>query len=119
MAETRYRLAFIPETGRFRTPKLASFLLLQEVTAMRAEDILPDHVNQADLGGITIRKGTVAAFLANARVWTDPETGVTARTEVEMDMLEALPALRAVGLFDVLDIRDTALRAWVAANIKD
>lgn len=86
---------------------------------MRAQDILPDHVNQADLGGITIRKGTVAAFLANARVWTNLETTATARAEAETDMLEALLALRVVGLFDVLDIRDSALRAWVAANIKD
>jgi hypothetical protein len=84
---------------------------------MRAQDILPDHVNQADFGGTTIRKGTVAAFLANARVWTDPQTSEAARAEAETDMLETLPALRAVGLFDVLDIRDTALRAWVAANI--
>jgi len=119
MAETRYRLAFIPETGRARTPKLASFLLLQEAIAMQAQDMLPDHINQAEIGGTTIRKGTVAAFLANARVWTDPEASENARAEVEMDMLEALPALRAVGLFDVLDIRDAALRAWVAAHTKD
>jgi len=86
---------------------------------MRAQDILPDHVDQADLGGITIRKGTVAAFLANARVWMDPATSGTARIEVETHMLESLPALRATGLFEVLDIRDTALRAWVATNTKD
>lgn len=84
---------------------------------MRAQDILPDHVNQADFGGTTIRKGTVAAFLVNARIWTDLQTSAAARAEAETDMLETLPALRAVGLFDVLDIRDTALRAWVAANI--
>ncbi|PRY08571.1 hypothetical protein B0G73_102144 [Paraburkholderia sp. BL25I1N1] len=31
-------------------------------------------------------------------------------------MLDALPALRALGLFDVLDIRDVALRDWVHAH---
>jgi hypothetical protein len=86
---------------------------------MRADDILPDHVNQADIGGTTIRKGTVAAFLVNARVWTDPEFSENARIEAETDMLEALPALHAVGLFDVLTIRDTALCAWVSTHIKD
>ncbi len=55
---------------------------------MRAQDILPDHVNQANLGGITIRKGTVAAFLANALVWTDPETSATAPAQVETDIRE-------------------------------
>jgi hypothetical protein len=80
---------------------------------MRAQDILPDHADQADFGGTSIRKGTVAAFLANARVWTDPQTSEDARAEAETDMLETLPALRALGVFDVLEIRNHTLRDWV------
>jgi hypothetical protein len=38
---------------------------------MRAEQLLPDHVDQVTINGTAVRKGTVAAFLANARVWTD------------------------------------------------
>jgi hypothetical protein len=34
---------------------------------------------------------------------------------VERDMIDALPALRAIGLFDVFEIRDAALRALVDA----
>ncbi|TDY21841.1 hypothetical protein B0G81_2074 [Paraburkholderia sp. BL6665CI2N2] len=66
--------------------------------------------------GATIRKGTVGAFLANARVWTDPQASEQACAEAEADMLDALPALRAIGLFDVLGIRDVALRDWVHAH---
>jgi hypothetical protein len=83
---------------------------------MRAEQFLPDDVDQIDLRGTTIRKGTVAAFLVNARVWGDASASEKARAEAETDMLEALPALHALGLFDVFDIRDPALRDWMRAH---
>ena len=83
---------------------------------MRAADILPDHVNEGTFNGISVRKGTVGAFLANARVWIDPLTPVNERTVAENDIVEAVPALRALGLFDVLEIRDPGLRALVGAH---
>jgi hypothetical protein len=83
---------------------------------MRAEDVLPDHINQTERHGVTLRKGTVAAFLANARLWCDPLTPTADREAVERDMSDALPALRALGLFEVLEVRHPALRAWLAAR---
>ncbi|MFT4268509.1 MAG: hypothetical protein QM586_15025 [Xenophilus sp.] len=84
---------------------------------MRAEDILPEGHNQVRLpDGTLARKGTVAAFLANARVWCDPLAGAAQRRDAERDMCDALPALRALGLFEVLSIRDAALRQWVEAQ---
>ncbi|WP_028228495.1 hypothetical protein [Paraburkholderia ferrariae] len=83
---------------------------------MRAEQILPDHLSQVERNGTTIRKGTVAAFLANARVLIDPTQEPGARDEAEADLIAMLPALRATGLFEVLEIRDPALRAWVQAH---
>lgn len=83
---------------------------------MRAQQILPDDVDHAEVNGMTIRKGTVAAFLANARVWCDPHASGSARAEAETDMADALPVLRALGLFDVFEIRDVSLRAWLRAD---
>jgi hypothetical protein len=83
---------------------------------MRAEQVLPDDVNQVELHGVTIRKGTVAAFVANARVWSDPGASDAARAEAEADIADALPVLRALGLFDVFEIRDASLREWVRAH---
>jgi len=83
---------------------------------MRAHDILPDHLDEARIGGMAVRKGSVAAFLANARALSDPQTADAARAEAEQHIREALPALRAVGLFDVLEIRDARLRAWVESQ---
>lgn len=82
---------------------------------MRAEQFLPDAVDQDVINGVMVRKGTVGAFLANARVWGDPATNAAERAVAERDMIDALPALRALGLFDVFDARDAALRALMDA----
>lgn len=80
---------------------------------MRAQDLLPDHLDEAHMNGVAVRKGSVAAFLANARVLSDPRASADARVEAEQHVREALPALRAVGLFEVLEIRDAGLRRLI------
>jgi len=83
---------------------------------MQAHDILPDHANELRINGTTIRKGSVGAFLANAVTLRDPAVTAAARELVLSDIEAALPALRALGLFDVLEIRDPQLRAFVEAR---
>ncbi|UQO36135.1 hypothetical protein [Burkholderia cepacia] len=83
---------------------------------MRAEQMLPDQTDRITLGDTTIRKGTVGAFLVNARVLTDPNAAPADQARAEADAIDALPALRALGLFDVLEVRDPALRAWLDAR---
>ena len=77
---------------------------------MRAEDLLPDHLDQGQFNGTTVRKGTVGAFLINARVFTDAGARDEQRQQAEQDIVEALPALKALGLFEILQVRDEALR---------
>lgn len=84
---------------------------------MRAEDVLPDSCNEVRLGTVVARKGSVAAFLANARVLADPAAGAEARARAERDTRELLPALRALGLFDLLDVRDAHVRDWLRAQL--
>ena len=81
---------------------------------MRAEDVLADQQNQGQFNGVTVRKGTVGAFLANARLWLDETTSDAERSIAERDILDALPALHALGLFDILQVRDSALRELVS-----
>ncbi|MBY4865186.1 hypothetical protein DIE14_03215 [Burkholderia sp. Bp9017] len=83
---------------------------------MRAEQMLPDHADRIEAGGVTIRKGTVGAFIANARVLVGPGASAAERATAEADLIDVLPALRALGLFDVLEVRDAALRAWLDAR---
>jgi hypothetical protein len=82
---------------------------------MRADDVLSDQTNEADFGGVTVRKGTVGAFLANARVWSDAEASAEDRAAAEQDILDAVPALNAIGLFDILETKDMRLRELIAS----
>lgn len=84
---------------------------------MRAQDVLPDTQNEIEIRGTTVRKGTVGAFLVNAATFANPALTPAAR-EAALQGLEALlPALRALGLFEVFEIRDPQLRAFVEARI--
>ncbi|WP_198919128.1 hypothetical protein [Pseudomonas chlororaphis] len=78
---------------------------------MRAEDLLPDQLDHGDFNGTRVRKGTVGAFLINARLWADPGTSAQQRRIAEEDLLAALPVLQALGLFELMQLRDPALRA--------
>ncbi|MGK5033302.1 hypothetical protein [Janthinobacterium sp. MDT1-19] len=76
----------------------------------------PINKNQGQFNGVTVRKGTVGAFLANARLWLDDTGSSAGRAIAEHDILDALPALHALGLFDILQVRDAALRELVSAS---
>ena len=84
---------------------------------MRAQDLLPDNVDHGDFNGVQVRKGSVGAFLANAQVLTNPAASAEARKIAERHIIDGLPALRALGLFEVLQIRDETLRAIVDARL--
>ena len=81
---------------------------------MRAEDVLPEEVNQTVVAGVTIRKGSVGAFLANAKILTDDNASADDRILAEKDLIVLIPSLRALGLFDILQIKDEKLRNFVA-----
>ena len=83
---------------------------------MRPEDVLPDEVDTCEINGLTLRKGTVAAFLWNCRRWLELAPGVPERAGIETEMKAALPALRALGVFDLFDLRDARLRALVGSE---
>ncbi|AZE68123.1 hypothetical protein SAMN05216475_1198 [Pseudomonas synxantha] len=62
---------------------------------MRAEDILADDTNEATFEGVTVRKGTVGAFLANVRVWSDSDASMDDQLLAEREIIQSLPALKA------------------------
>jgi hypothetical protein len=83
---------------------------------VRATDVLSDEANEREFNGVIVRKGSVGAFLANVRTLADPAALAEARTGAERDIIEMLPALRALGLFDVFEIKDERLRALVETH---
>ena len=84
---------------------------------MKANDLLPDELNSKDFGGQIVRKGTVGAFIINHRVAINPEVSSEDRAAALEDMVDAIPALRALGIFEVFELRDPAIRAFVAEKL--
>ena len=84
---------------------------------MRPEDVLPDDVNRGEINGVSVRKGSVGAFLANARILADPAASAQDRAIAERDLVALLPGMPALGLFDVFAIRDERLRALVERHL--
>lgn len=82
----------------------------------RPQDVLPDEHDRTEIDGIVMRKGTVAAFVRNALRWTDPDTEDAERAALADAIVEAVPALRALGVLAVFEVRDARLRALIAAG---
>ncbi|MBH1804347.1 hypothetical protein I5T93_15555 [Stenotrophomonas maltophilia] len=80
---------------------------------MQPQDILPDHQNDVQANGVTVRKGSVGAFLASVRDWRDPSSDPAFRATAEADLRALLPGLHALGLFQVLVARDPALQRLI------
>lgn len=52
-------------------------------------------------------------FVACAHQMLDPATPEPIRRAMEPRLLAQLPALRALGVFDLFELREPAMRAWV------
>ena len=57
-------------------------------------------------------------FIACAHQMLDPATPEPVRRAVEPQLLAQLPALRALGVFDLMALRDPAMRAWVGDELE-
>lgn len=84
-----------------------------ESRAVSAEDVLPDDQNAATVNGMAVRKGSVAAFIANAKLFESLAPSDPDYLAVQAQLRSLTPAVRAVGVFDVLQPRSTALAALI------
>jgi hypothetical protein len=56
--------------------------------------------------------------LVNSRTWLSTDADSEAKSMAELDILGALPALQALGLFDLMTINDIRLRRLVDNHAK-
>lgn len=56
-------------------------------------------------------------FVVSAQLMLDPLTPESVRRQVEPRLVSALPALQALGVFDLFAIRDPALAAMVVDEL--
>ncbi|MGC1548364.1 MAG: hypothetical protein WA777_07520 [Rhodanobacter sp.] len=59
----------------------------------------------------------VETFVACAHQMLDPTTPEAVRQAMEPRLLAQLPALRALGVFELFEVRDPALRTWLADEL--
>jgi hypothetical protein len=89
---------------------------MSEARAVRPEDVLPDEVDVGTMNGVSVRKGTIGAFVANVKLLDALDPTDPGYQEV-VDQLRALvPAVRAVGVFDVLAPRSPVLAKIIAES---
>jgi cyclohexanecarboxylate-CoA ligase len=82
--------------------------------AIRPEDMLEDGQDVRIISGVPVRKGTLGAFIGNARRLAAYPAGSAEYGEI-VDQLRLLaPAVRALGLLDVFEPRGEVVRKILA-----
>jgi hypothetical protein len=66
----------------------------------------------------TSATSALAVFVACAHQMLDPVTPEAARRAMEPRLLAQLPSLRALGVFDLFELRHPALRAWLTDELE-
>lgn len=66
--------------------------------SIRPEDILPDNVDNTTINGKIVRKGTIAAFLANINILENTHSTVEEKQQAIDMMKELAPSVVAIGL---------------------
>lgn len=67
----------------------------------------------------TAETSPIEAFVACAHHMLDPDTPEAARRAMEPRLIALLPTLRALGLFDLFELRHPALRNWLADEMQE
>ncbi len=80
--------------------------------------VLPDGEDNAAFGDVSARKGTVAAFIANAETLDELADGTPERDAVLAQLRTLAPGLRAVGVLDVFIARSPEIAALFAEDSK-
>ncbi len=79
--------------------------------AIKPEDMLPDNQDFATANGQRIRKGSMAAAIANATLIDSPDA-TPAEKQAALDAIrELVPALKAFGLTQVVTWKNPDIQA--------
>ncbi|MBX3708236.1 MAG: hypothetical protein KIT56_01005 [Gammaproteobacteria bacterium] len=68
------------------------------LNSVRPEDILPDGIDNAAINGKIVRKGTIAAFLANADILENQTISDQQKQAAIQTIKELAPTVIATGL---------------------
>ena len=80
---------------------------MSKINPVRPEDVLPDDVNNVDINGKMVRKGTIAAFLANTDILENPNASAQQKQEAITMMKELASGVIAIGLHKHVIIKNS------------
>jgi hypothetical protein len=81
---------------------------------IKPEDILNDDTDSVLINGVTVRKGTIGAFIFNIDILEDPTTTEGQKKSAKREMKQLAPAIIAVGLY-----KHVSFNNLIAKNILD
>ena len=84
--------------------------------ATTPQDVLADGEEGATFRGEYVRKGTIAAFIINAKLLASTPEGSPEHEAATTQLRTLKPALDAVGLFDVVTIRNPAVATALSTS---
>ena len=82
----------------------------------RHDETLPDDQDTSRLHGVTVRKGSVAAFVANAKLLEVLPHGSPERAHALAQLRVLAPSVAAVGVLDVFRPRSAEVAEVFAAT---
>jgi hypothetical protein len=74
--------------------------------SIRPEDILPDGVDSTAINGKIVRKGSIAAFLANVEVLENLNSTQQQKQNALTMLVELAPAVVAIGLHKHVEFKN-------------
>lgn len=74
---------------------------------IKPEDILKDGADYLEINGTAVRKGTVAAFLANIDIIENPNTTMEHKSNARKAMKELAPSIIKIGLHKHVTFKNT------------
>jgi hypothetical protein len=77
---------------------------------MKSIDVLPDNQNAIVKNGVTVRKGSVAAFIANAEIILNEASSAEEKSLATADIKELIHMLEAVGVFKVFELKSDRIK---------
>jgi hypothetical protein len=89
---------------------------MSEPRIVRPEDVLSDDANTGMMDGLEVRKGSIAAFIANVRILESLAPGDPDYPAVEEQLHALAPAVRAVGVLEVFAPRSATIAAIIGES---
>ncbi len=71
---------------------------MANIHSVKPEDILPDGIDSTILNGRVVRKGSIAAFLANLEILENPNATEQQKQNAIDTMRDLAPAVITIGL---------------------